>query len=290
MFSSKVTNIFENNSIAIEKWAQNRSGNSSRGEISASIKKKNHFIVLLVTQNEVKTFETPLNLFWQTRFTLDACTYSRECNKRHLFVATHRQMWVALLFYGCRNNSPICFRDRSNNGRFKESKIKSTSARRSHATGDDIRISKSSFPKSWISISLRVFSLHTPDEVIQPTLQTQTETLLRKLTEKTNWLQLRIFISAPGTNLLRFTIRKIVELASCCCDFFFCRVRLLLFFLYIYFVFISFIFVVVSFIPSPVWNIVSAGCAAKTFGVCVGGDMCACMVRVQMRHAVNIEK
>lgn len=54
-----------------------------------------------------------------------------------------------------------------------------------HATGDDIRISKSSFPNSWIPISLRVFSLHTPDreKVIQRTKHKQSP-LLRKLTEK----------------------------------------------------------------------------------------------------------
>jgi hypothetical protein len=116
-----------------------------------------------------------------------------------------------------------------------------------------------------------------------PTHQTQTEPTPQKTNrKKTNWLQLWIFISAPGTNLLRFTIRKIVGTSQL-------LLRLFIFWLNFCFYFLLFSLLFPSF--PLLFEISSHGelrwMRCKNFG---GRDMCACMVRVQMRHAVNIEK
>ncbi len=148
----------------------------------------------------------------------------------------------------------------------------------------------------------RFLTSYSRPKVIQPNAPntnraTPQKTNQKKIKIKTNWLQLWIFISAPGTNLLRFTIRKIVGTSQL---LLWLQVRLLFFSLFFFlfwlnFLFLfSFIFVVVSFIPFLLFEISSHGelldALQKLWGFVLGGDMCACMVRVQMRHAVNIEK
>ena len=157
-----------------------------------------------------------LSFFWQTPFS------KRVCSRGNVISVTvslpHRQLWGESSYYYSTvvviTSQWSAFASTAQMiGKFKLSQNCSSSTLVTTFEFQSHRFRSHEF--QFLGRSFSHFIL-TRTRSFQSNQHTKTSETLHKTTkkkkkEKTNWLQLWIFISAPGTNLLRFTIRKIVN-------------------------------------------------------------------------------